>query len=255
MESISQLKRICQETRDDVLYQRNWFDKNITRGISIYFTKLFLKIGISANQATLVDFFIGVAAGAFLISTNPKYWLIGILLFYLYFVFDCVDGEIARYNKSSSPVGSFLDGGLGVFMWPYILACMTFGIYGVLHSTIVFVFGFISGIGWLLYTASALFSYPILHSWGSLSEAVETSQITKEFAVMRYGRIIFGTRGFIPALLIVTLIDCFVSPFTAGPFIANARFIYLIIFGMAAVAGIVVRVWGVTHYGVKLEKP
>lgn len=255
-ESIGELRKICQETRDDVIYQRTWIDRNVTRGVSIYFTKIFLKLGISANQATLVDMLIGLAAGAFLASGNPRNWLIGIALFYLYFVFDCVDGEIARYRKTSSPIGSYLDGGLGVFIWPYLLACMTFGINNVLNSSLVFIFGFVAVIGWLLYQVSALLPYPVLHSVGRLPQAIETAQTIKEsMSIMKYGRIVFGTRGFFPAVLLVTIIDGFASPFSIGAFAVNARFIYLALFAMATVAGLAVRVWGVMHHGVRLEKP
>ena len=255
MESIKELRRICQETRDDVLYQRSWFDRNLTRRISIYFTKPFLKMGVSANQATAVDLLIGLAAGALLVLPNPGYWLIGVLLFYLYFVFDCVDGEIARYRKTSSPVGSYLDGGLGMFMWPYVLACMTFGINNATQNNAVFAFGFLAAIGWLLYTASALFPYPILHSLGRLPEVVENSKGITEPLVMRLGRTVFGTRGFIPAVLAVTVVDWVVAPFAVGTFTANARLVYLAIFGLATIAGIILRVRGVMRHGVTLQKP
>jgi phosphatidylglycerophosphate synthase len=255
MESIKELRKICQESRDDVLYQRNWFDRNVTRRISIYFTKPFLKLGVSANQATAVDFLIGLAAGALLVFPNPVYWLIGILLFYLYFVFDCVDGEIARYRKTASPVGSYLDGGLGVFMWPYILACMTFGINSAVQNNAVFAFGFLAAIGWLLYTASAMFPYPILHSIGRLPETIETSEKITEPLIMRLGRTVFGTRGFIPTMLAVTVVDWVVTPFSIGSFAANARFVYLAVFALATIAGIVLRVRSVMRHGVSLQKP
>lgn len=255
MESIAELRRICQETRDDVLYQRNWFDRNVTRRISIYITKPFLLLGLSANQTTLVDLLIGLAAGAFLTSANPRHWLIGIALFCLFFVFDCVDGEIARYRKSSSPEGSYLDGGLGVLMWPYILACMTFGIQSALQSNVVFAVGFVAAIGWLLHIASALFPYPILHSLGRLPDIVEASDSITDATVMRWGRIIFGTRGFIPALVTVTLVDYLTDPFAVGGFVANARLVYLTLFAGATVAGIVLRTWSMTRHGVRLEKP
>ena len=255
MESIKELRRICQDTRDDVLYQRNWFDRNLTRRISIYFTKVFLKMGISANQATAVDLLIGLAAGALLVSPKPGHWLIGIFLFYAYFVFDCVDGEIARYRKTASPVGSYLDGGLGTLMWPYILACMTFGISNALQDNTVFIFGFLAAIGWLLYTASALFPYPILHSLGRLPEVVESSEAITEPLIMRLGRIVFGTRGFIPATLVVTMVDLAADPLAFGQFAMNARFAYLVVFALATMAGIVLRVWGVMRHGVSLQKP
>lgn len=257
MESIAELRAICQETRDDILYQRNWFDRNVTRRISIYITKPFLKLGFSANQATLIDFLIGLAAAAFLTSANPRDWLTGIALFYLFFVFDCVDGEIARYRKTSSPVGSFLDGGLGILMWPCVLAGMTFGIRAALESNAIFAVGFLAACGWLLYSASALFPYPILHSLGRLPEAIAASEqaAVTEPRLMRWGRTIFGTRGFIPVMLTVTLVDHLTNPFVVAGFTANARLVYLVVFAWATLTGLVLRTRGVMRHGVRLEKP
>ena len=255
MESIKELRNICQETRDDLLYQRNWFDRNFTRRISMYLTKPFLAMGLSANQVTAISLLVGLAAGVLLVFPNPVLWLVGIPLLYLYFVLDCVDGEIARYRKTSSLVGSYLDGGLGMLMWPYVLACMTFGISNAVQDNTVFIFGFLAAAGWLLYTASALFPYPILHSRGLLPEAVETSDRITEPLIMRLGRAVFGIRGFFPVVLVVTIVDLFVTPITFGQFTMNARFAYLAVFALATVVGIVFRVSGVMRHGVSLQKP
>ncbi|HUV14487.1 MAG TPA: CDP-alcohol phosphatidyltransferase family protein [Acidobacteriota bacterium] len=255
MESIKELRNICQETRDDLLYQRNWFDRNFTRRISMYITKPFLMMGLSANQVTAISLLVGMAAGVLLVFPDPVLWIVGILLFYLYFVLDCVDGEIARYRKTSSLVGSYLDGGLGMLMWPYVLACMTFGISNTVQDNTVFAFGFLATIGWLMYSASAMFPYRILHSKGRLPEIIEVSEKITEPLLMQLGRTVFGTRGFIPAVLVVTVVDWVVTPFTIGSFVANARFVYLVIFALATMAGIVLRVSSVMRHGVSLQKP
>ncbi len=254
MESIKELRKICQETRDDLLYQRNWFDRNFTRRISMYLTKPFLMMGLSANQVTAISLLVGLAAGVLMVFPDPVLWLIGIPLFYLYFVLDCVDGEIARYRKTSSLVGSYLDGGLGMLMWPYVLACMTFGINNVVQNNLVFAFGFLAAVGWLLYTTSALFPYPILHSRGRLPEAVETSGRTTEPLIMRLGRAVFGIRGFFPVVIAVTIVDLLMTPLTFGQFTVNARFAYLAVFALATLAGIVLRVSSVMRHGVSLQK-
>ncbi len=257
-ESIRALREICQETRDDNLYSRSTFDKMFIRSASIYFTKLSLKMHISANQATFIDFLIAIASGVLMVFAEPVCWLGGIFLFYLYLVFDCVDGEVSRYNKTSWPAGSFLDGGLGWLVWPYLLACMTFGIYQEIGSITVFVFGFMATIGWLLYMACALFPYPILHSWGRLQEATtegEEEGVAKEPVIMHLGRAFFGPKGFIPIVITVAVIDCFISPFAIGEFTLNARFIYLAIFAMATMAGIAMSTYNVIRYGVRIQRP
>ena len=107
-EPIKELRDICQYSKAD-RDKFHWFTLYFHRSISIYFTKIFLKIGISANQATLIDFFIGIVGGTFFAFGDPKYWAVGVFMFYLAQIFDRVDGEVARYNKSASAAGEYLD--------------------------------------------------------------------------------------------------------------------------------------------------
>ena len=84
------------------------------RKVSRHVTPVFLALGISANGATAVwgllslfnSFVIYLAIGG-------AYYLVP-LIFVLYFlvvVIDCVDGEIARYRNTASPIGGkLLDG-------------------------------------------------------------------------------------------------------------------------------------------------
>src|SRR4030042_3576869 len=146
VESISELRKICQDTRETVYFKMAWFAKHVTRRISIYFTRVCLEIGISPNQASIIGLIFMIAGGIFFVFADPRYWFIGILLCYGFRVFDCVDGEIARYKKSSSLGGRHLDGSIGLLAMPYMLACMTFGIYNSLHSIIAFIFGFLAVI-------------------------------------------------------------------------------------------------------------
>ena len=262
-ESIKQLREICQKSRESEIYQMNWFDRNVSRRISIYLTKLCLKIGISANQATLIDFLFVVAAGVFFTFADSVYWFIGILFFFLYLVIDCVDGEVARYNmakgnKSPSPfgLGELLGGVVDWVTRPYMFACMSFGIYGTVNSITVFVFGFLAAILSVVYLDIGLMTYPILHEKGTLVEAVKNIIGVKfgESKLLSYGRAFFGVRGFLPATLVVIMVDCIISTFTIGSFTVNARFIYLVIFGLAALAGVIARIRDVFHHGVRLQR-
>jgi len=70
-ESIKELRKICQESRYENEGGMPWFERIFFRRISIYFTKLLLKMGISANQATLISFFIGIIGGSFFCFWRP----------------------------------------------------------------------------------------------------------------------------------------------------------------------------------------
>lgn len=147
VESIDKLKKICLRGKYDEAHPQPWASKHINRPISIRFTRLFLILGLSANQATLTSLLIGITAGIFFTKPQPVYWLIGLLIFYLSLIFDFVDGEIARYRKQSSLEGKYFDIIVMYFLFPYILACMSFGLYPIIQGVEVFITGFLAVIG------------------------------------------------------------------------------------------------------------
>lgn len=62
--------------------------------------------GISPNQVTLAGFFIGILAVPFIIL---NWWNVALGCIILNRVFDGIDGELARFQKSSSSAGGYLD--------------------------------------------------------------------------------------------------------------------------------------------------
>ncbi len=61
---------------------------------------------IGPNTATAIDLFFGVAASLLLILDH---WLWSVVMIQAFGIFSCVDGEIARIQERSSPIGDFLD--------------------------------------------------------------------------------------------------------------------------------------------------
>src|SRR5215218_8722687 len=78
-----------------------WWTKHLARAA--------VRVGVSANAVTLASFAAGLgAAAALAVGTRP--WLVaGALLLQLSFVLDCVDGQIARYTRTFSPLGAWMD--------------------------------------------------------------------------------------------------------------------------------------------------
>ncbi|WP_158077249.1 CDP-alcohol phosphatidyltransferase family protein [Caenibacillus caldisaponilyticus] len=121
------------------------------RPLSYYFTWVFLKLKISPNFATIISAFIGFIGAIIMAVGTFKLQLTGAILINFWIIFDCVDGNIARFNEQTSKFGEFLDGisgyiftsflytgiGLSVFLsgnksivlyndWIYILlGCLT----------------------------------------------------------------------------------------------------------------------------------
>jgi phosphatidylglycerophosphate synthase len=108
MNEITQLRKqytpdkISVDKENPVLYY-------VLRPLSFYLTIPCIKMGLSANQVTFIGMGIGIA-GCLMLGLGV-YWsmIVGAILLILNDVCDVVDGNIARYNNTSSTYGGYLD--------------------------------------------------------------------------------------------------------------------------------------------------
>lgn len=113
MGTIRQMREVCQlrkpNAQGKMVLTGHWFNKMLVRPFSIYVTWLFVRAGISANATTFLGLLFALAG--VVLCVPHLLWLnvIGFVLLMLDVVFDCVDGEIARWTKKSSLKGVFLD--------------------------------------------------------------------------------------------------------------------------------------------------
>lgn len=85
------------------------FSVLVLRRLSKPLTWLAVKIGATPNQVTMASFAIGLVA-AFLFAQGDTGSLVaGAFLLQLSIVVDCVDGELARYTRTFSELGAWLD--------------------------------------------------------------------------------------------------------------------------------------------------
>ena len=76
---------------------------------SKYIARFAARRGLTPNQVTLVSFLLGVvAAVVFAIGTRPAL-VAGAVLLQVSFTVDCVDGQLARYTRTFSQLGAWLD--------------------------------------------------------------------------------------------------------------------------------------------------
>jgi hypothetical protein len=113
MTTIREMRQVSQQRRPNakgkMVWAGHWFNRLFVRHFSIYITWLFVKMGISANTVTFLIIptsLIGVA-----LCVPHVLWMnvVGFLLLMTAEVFDCVDGEIARWTNKSSLKGLYLD--------------------------------------------------------------------------------------------------------------------------------------------------
>jgi len=107
-----------------------WFTVLLTDPVAVPITNFLARHRwLSPNQVTIVALLFGLSVGGFF-ATGERWGLIaGGIAFYLAFVFDCVDGKLARATGVTSDKGQALDAladggrrasaslGLGLYLW------------------------------------------------------------------------------------------------------------------------------------------
>lgn len=81
----------------------------ISARLSKYFSYFFIKRSISPNTITLYMIISGVIGGGLLIIPSYPIKFLATVIIQLWFIFDCSDGEVARYTKRFSKYGGDLD--------------------------------------------------------------------------------------------------------------------------------------------------
>lgn len=108
--TVAEVRSICQP--DAVRMRANsehWVADVYLRKISPYLTLLLLRTSISANGVTGLMILTGMGAAFALLIPGLPGVVLAALLGQLQMLWDCSDGEVARWRRTSSPKGVFLD--------------------------------------------------------------------------------------------------------------------------------------------------
>ena len=108
--TIAELRAVTQPP--SVTGRRNsehWTGDLYQRRLSPYLTRVLLGTAITANGVTVLMIVTGAAAGAALLIPGLLGAVLAALLGQLQMLWDCCDGEVARWRQTFSPVGFFLD--------------------------------------------------------------------------------------------------------------------------------------------------
>jgi phosphatidylglycerophosphate synthase len=185
------------------------YKKIFIRPISVYFAWLFLRLGLSANDATLVSLVMGIFGSLFLLYTEPIMWVFGWLFFQLYNIFDSSDGQIARYSKTVTTRGDKMDLSAHVLVEISIFIAMTIGLYKIFGDPIVIVAGISSALFMVLFHFIHFMRKKILRPDGRKSEE---STITPKRGINHlpfYKKISNTTNMIINSVLFTAVLDVF----------------------------------------------
>ena len=87
----------------------HWVADVYLRDISPYLTRVLLRTSISANQVTWLMILTGTCAALALLIPGLFGAILAAVLGQLQMLWDCCDGEVARWRRTTSPAGVFLD--------------------------------------------------------------------------------------------------------------------------------------------------
>jgi len=89
--------------------EEHWAGRAYGRHVSPYFTWVFVRMGVTPNQVTVVMVICGVLAGVVLAFGGLWSAVLAAVLIQIYLILDCSDGEVARYTGRTSIAGVYLD--------------------------------------------------------------------------------------------------------------------------------------------------
>jgi phosphatidylglycerophosphate synthase len=243
METISELRSICQK-RTTSYYVSPWVERHIHRTVSIYITKFFLTLGLSANQATLIGFIFGIIGSTMMAFTDPLYWVLSGIILYIYVLIDHSDGEIARYRKSASIFGRYFDDISGTFIRLYFLVCFSIGIYRIFSCSVFLIIGLITILfSSVFYLANSLPSQILYENKNVVTiEFQENKQTRALHFLMELGRNVLSldTLSFF-WIILAGVIDYYISPWIVEfPFSGGINFdVRSIFFSILSIALII----------------
>ena len=142
-QSIKELREICYK---DSKGKRPLYMEWVTMRISIYVTKLLLYTPISADQVTIGMVLLAILGSVLMAFGTLKLMLIGILIIHFTVILDNVNGEVARYRKEGSMMGTFLEQYYHELSVPLIFFSFGFGTFLQTGFKSILIFGFLCAI-------------------------------------------------------------------------------------------------------------
>jgi phosphatidylglycerophosphate synthase len=108
--TIAELRAVTQPPA--VRGRRNsehWVADLYLRRLSPHLTRVLLRLGLSANAVTWIMIATGACAGLALLVPGLPGAALALILGQAQMLWDCSDGEVARWRRTFSPAGTFLD--------------------------------------------------------------------------------------------------------------------------------------------------
>lgn len=162
----------------------NWPDYPY-RAVSIYPSIVFARLGVSANQITIIWIILGIAGVVALGSASYGVRAAGAVLLEISYVFDFVDGEVARLTSRTSKLGALLDlTGHGVIKTALFLA-IGYGVFASTHRAAILILAILACAGVVNGHMMPLFAAEASPPAGSRQQAANSTAAARPSAKRR----------------------------------------------------------------------
>ena len=129
------------------LETEEFLDLIIYRPLGFLVVKLVGNTKVTPNQLTFAALVAGVTAGIVFAFGTREAFMAGSLLYFLFNVLDCSDGQLARLKRNGTPAGRIVDGAADYIAGFAVFLGIGFGFMHVYGNPLIW---------WLLLTAAAI---------------------------------------------------------------------------------------------------
>ncbi|MCI0694910.1 CDP-alcohol phosphatidyltransferase family protein [candidate division KSB1 bacterium] len=225
------------------------------RPLSLYVTYIALRLGLTANQVTVLQTLVGLAGATFLAFPSTAMAITGIFLLQFGFVLDNVDGEVARFRRQVSITGKFLDTIGHELVIPSMYFALGVSTYFRLGHFETIILGFLVGLFSLrldiatMYHEAAQFIETKLDQAYSYYSALQFGEAPKlyrrknEPSAIRMLYAAFAYPAVMNIITVLLLIDMFLPPFNLIGYRISLTYIFLVSYGILVPLRRVFTIW------------
>lgn len=110
--------------------------------LSTFFVPIFIILKFSPNLITILNFFLGLGS-IFFIVFKKEFFELGIIIFFIFIIFDNIDGSLARYDKKTF-LGKFIDALFDAIIFVFFYISISFFTFSLTNDFNLLIFGIIS---------------------------------------------------------------------------------------------------------------
>ncbi|MBS3134236.1 CDP-alcohol phosphatidyltransferase family protein [Candidatus Woesearchaeota archaeon] len=111
------------------------------RRLTTRITRYIVVTDIKANHITFLSFLFALSSAYLFSLGHYKYFIIGAIFMQVGYLFDLIDGEIARFKKQASKFGQWFDNSTDVFGQIAIIIGITLGVFRIIGKDMVLLLG------------------------------------------------------------------------------------------------------------------